>query len=100
MKLEFDLETEKSMIDIIREKARKASRINKKYEVIVKILEDDKCFEKMDVSTSISILNNLGFNNYQAEKIYLQLIRRRQSENNYIFMTMCLELSERNVWLI
>ena len=64
------------MIDIIREKARKASLINKKYEVIVKILEDDRCFEKMDVSTSISILNNLGFNDSQAKKIYLQLIRR------------------------
>lgn len=65
------------MIDIIREKARKASLINKKYEVIVKILEDDRCFEKMDVSTSISILNNLGFNDSQAKNIYLQLIRRR-----------------------
>ena len=56
------------MIDIIREKARKASLINKKYEVIVKILEDDRCVEKMDVSTSISILNNLGFNDSQAKK--------------------------------
>lgn len=65
------------MLDIIREKAKKLSLINKKYETIVKILEDDRCFEKMDVSTGMSILNNLGFNDSQAEKIYLQLIRRR-----------------------
>lgn len=65
------------MLDLIREKAKKASFINKKYETIVKILDDDRCFEKMDARTGLSILNNLGFNKSHAEKIYLQLIRRR-----------------------
>ena len=65
------------MLDIIREKAKKACLINKNYEIIVKILEDDNCFDKMDVSTGMSILNNLGFNDMEAQKIYLQLIRRR-----------------------
>ncbi len=65
------------MLDIIREKAKKACLINKNYEIIVKILEDDNCFDKMDVGTGMSILNNLGFNDMEAQKIYLQLIRRR-----------------------
>lgn len=65
------------MLDIIRKKAHSISLINKKYEIIVKILEDDRCFEKMDISTSLSILKNLGYSDLRAEKIYLQLIRRR-----------------------
>ena len=64
------------MLEVIRERAKKLSLVNKKYETIVKILEDDRCFEKMDISDSLSVLRNLGFDDSQTEKIYLQLIRK------------------------
>ncbi len=64
------------MLEAIRKKANKISQTNNKYKIIAKILEDDNCFKKLDINTSLSILYNLGYNETQAREIYLQLIRK------------------------
>jgi hypothetical protein len=65
------------MLEIIRNKAEKLNNeSNYKYQSIVDLLKDDKCFMKLDTNTSISILLSLGYNDIQAKKIYLELIKR------------------------
>ena len=45
-----------------------------KYELIKKILKDDKCFFKMDMETSYALLRDLEIKEKDLEKIYKELI--------------------------
>ena len=46
-----------------------------KYELISDILSDDNCFEKMDMETTYSILNDLGIEN--INEVYIELMKRK-----------------------
>lgn len=46
----------------------------KKYQVIKKILSDDKCFFKMDIEYAYSILRDLGIPEEELKKYYSELI--------------------------
>ena len=45
----------------------------KKQLLIASMLEDEQCFFKLDINTSLSILSNLGFNNEERLNVYKQL---------------------------
>lgn len=45
----------------------------KKHLLISSMLEDEQCFFKLDINTSLSILSNLGFNNEERLNVYKQL---------------------------
>ena len=46
----------------------------KKYQLIKKILADDKCFFKMSVEQAYAILRDLNFSEEELKKVYLELI--------------------------
>lgn len=46
----------------------------KKYQCIQKILQEDKCFLKMEVEYAYSILRDLGIQEQDLRKVYLELI--------------------------
>lgn len=47
---------------------------SEKYLVIDKILADDKCFFKMSVEEAYAILRDLGIEDKNIRKIYLELV--------------------------
>ncbi len=47
---------------------------SEKYLVIDKILADDKCFFKMSVEEAYAILRDLGIEDENIRKIYLELV--------------------------
>ena len=46
----------------------------KKYELIQKILSDDKCFFKMEIEYAYAILRDLGIEESDLKKVYMELI--------------------------
>ncbi len=52
----------------------KLSSNNEKYLIIRKILNDDKCFLKMNIETSLAILRDLGIKEENLMGIYEELI--------------------------
>lgn len=46
----------------------------KKYQVIKKILKDDKCFFKMEIEYAYAILRDLGIPEEQLKEYYSELI--------------------------
>lgn len=46
----------------------------KKYILIKKVLADEKCFFKMEIEYAYSILRDLGVEEKDLKKIYMQLI--------------------------
>lgn len=46
----------------------------KKYNLIQKILKDDKCFFKMEIDYAYSILRDLKISEKDLKKIYMELI--------------------------
>lgn len=44
-----------------------------KYELISKILNDEDCFQKMDIKTAYKLLEDLEFNSSEIRKIYNEL---------------------------
>lgn len=47
---------------------------SEKYLVIDKILADDKCFFKMSVEEAYAILRDLGIEDENIRKVYLELV--------------------------
>lgn len=47
---------------------------NQKYFIIKKILDDEKCFLKMEIETSFAILRDLGIKEENLVSIYKELI--------------------------
>lgn len=45
-----------------------------RYLLIIKILEDDNCFKKMDIKIAYRILEDLGFRGDEVRRIYDELI--------------------------
>ena len=45
-----------------------------KFELINRILQDDKCFQKMKIQTAYKLLSDLGFKTEDIKKIYNDLI--------------------------
>lgn len=58
-------------------KLNKNSENEEKYLLIEKILKDEKCFFKMDIETSFSILRDLQIKEEDISKIYKELIDPR-----------------------
>ena len=59
------------MIEKLRELARlNISKNKNKYELILKILDDENCFKKMNIKTSYSILSDLGFKGDELKNAY------------------------------
>ena len=48
-----------------------------KYEIIIKILEDKQCFEKMKTETAYKLLADLSFGDEECRKIYDELILKK-----------------------
>ncbi len=46
----------------------------KKYQCIQKILKEDQCFFKMEIEYAYSILRDLGIQEQDLRKVYLELI--------------------------
>ncbi len=46
----------------------------KKHKLIKKILNDDKCFFKMEIKYAYSILRDLGIKEQDLKKVYMELI--------------------------
>lgn len=46
----------------------------KKYKLIEKILDDEKCFFKMSIEQAYAILRDLGFKEEDLKDIYMELI--------------------------
>ena len=46
----------------------------KKYKLIKKILSDDRCFFKMEIEYAYSILRDLGIQESNLKKVYIELI--------------------------
>ena len=68
------------MINKLRELNMKLIEVNmgkeeeKKYQVIKKILSDDKCFFKMEIEYAYSILRDLGIPEEELKNYYSELI--------------------------
>ncbi len=45
-----------------------------RYLLIIKILDDDNCFKKMDIKIAYRILEDLGFRGDEVRRIYDELI--------------------------
>ena len=45
-----------------------------RYLLIIKILDDDNCFKKMDIKIAYRILEDLSFSGDEVRKIYDELI--------------------------
>lgn len=48
-----------------------------KYELIKKIISDDKCFFKLDANTACTIISDLGFSREDTINIYKELINSK-----------------------
>ena len=46
----------------------------KKYQLIKKILNDDKCFFKMEIDYAYAILRDLGIEESDLKNVYMELI--------------------------
>ena len=69
------------MIEKLRENNNKLIKLNsddekklKKHKIIQKILNDDKCFFKMEIEYAYSILRDLGINEKDLKQVYMELI--------------------------
>ena len=69
------------MIEKLREINNKLIKLNsddekklKKHKIIQKILNDDKWFFKMEIEYAYAILRDLGINEKDLKKVYMELI--------------------------
>lgn len=51
---------------------------NEEYLLIRDILDNDCCFEDMDVDTAMSILKKIGYSEEMAKRIYMNIIVNRR----------------------
>lgn len=65
-----------NLIEQIRECSSKKlnTEHSEKYRIINEILQSDDCFFNMKIETALSILNDLGYSNSDAIKLYYDLI--------------------------
>ncbi len=68
------------MIDKLRKQAKLLEKQDSKYQIIEKILENDKCFLEMDIDTSYSILKDLNILPSDIDNVYLSLTTKDMYE--------------------
>lgn len=68
------------MIEKLRKQAKLLEKKDNKYQVIEKILENDKCFLEMDIDTSYSILMDLNILPDDLDNVYLTLTTKDMYE--------------------
>lgn len=75
------------MIEKLRKMNKQLMKINfnneqnlKKYNLIAKILEDDKCFFKINIEYAYAILRDLGIEENSIKDVYMELIDIKNME--------------------
>lgn len=68
------------MIDKLRKQAKLLEKQDSKYQIIEKILENDKCFLEMDIDASYSILKDLNILPSDIDNVYLSLTTKDMYE--------------------